>query len=101
MEHDINKIYWSYNLPLQLWPHHADPEDETSELIGYRILNYIPRKEKCVTIDLDEDILNGQTDEEFFIKAAEVLENLARLFRKAAVIPGTTIYYPDEEVTTE
>ena len=98
MEHDKNKRYWSYNLPLQLWPKHVDPEDDASDVVGYSILNYMPRKERCATIQLDGNTLDEQTYEEFCMKAADVLENLAKLFRKAAVNPGTVIYYPDEEV---
>lgn len=99
MEHDKNKRYWNYNLPLQLWPDHEDPDDDNSKVVGYSILNYMPRKERCITLKLDEDTLEEQTYEEFCTKAAEVLENLAELFRRAATNPGTIIYYPDEAAT--
>jgi len=49
-----NRLYWAYNLPLQVWPQHEDPEDENSPVVGSRILNYMPRRERCCDLDLVE-----------------------------------------------
>lgn len=89
-----NSLYWAYNLPLQVWPKHQDPDDETSPVVGARVLNYMPRKERCEDCDLD-DLLGEQTREEFFMTAALHLENLARLMREAAADPSKLIYYHD------
>lgn len=90
-----NKLYWAYNLPLQVWPRHRDPDDEDSPVIGWRVLNYMPRKERCEDLDLAE-ILGEQTREEFFESAARHLENLARLMREAAADTEKHVYYHDE-----
>ena len=85
-------IYWAYNLPLQVWPTYQDPDDEASPVVGTEILNYMPRKERCERIELD---LEGMTREEFFERAAQTLENLARLMRKAGRDPSKCVYYPN------
>lgn len=90
-----NRLYWAYNLPLQVWPIHEDPENEKSPVIGTTILNYMPRKERCQNASFKELELPGeQTREEFFETAAQVLENLAVLMRKAGKDPNFTVYYP-------
>jgi len=91
-----NSLYWAYNLPLQVWPTYEVEDDETSPVIGARVLNYMPRKQCCEMCDID-DLRGEQTREEFMLEAAPVLENLARLFREAAADPAKTfIYYPDD-----
>lgn len=90
----MNKLYWAYNLPLQVWPKHADPEDENSPVIGARVVNYMPRKERCCDLDLEE-VLGEQTREEFFETAALHLENLGRLMRAAGKDPSAHVYYHD------
>jgi hypothetical protein len=89
-----NELYWGYNLPLQVWPKHADPEDENSPVIGARILNYMPRKERCCELELEE-VMGEQSREEFFECAALRFENLARLMREAAKNPAMHVYYHD------
>lgn len=93
---DKNSRFWAYNLPLQVWPKHEDPDDENSPVVGARLVNYMPRKERCCDLDLDEDLLGGQTREEFFETAALYLENLARLMREAAKDAAKMVYYHDE-----
>jgi hypothetical protein len=99
-EDRINSLYWAYNLPLQVWPNHEDPDDEDSKIIGSRILNYMPRKERCCDLDLDE-ARGSESREEFLLNAAVHLENLAKQFRDAAVVEKETgniplIYYHDK-----
>lgn len=89
-----NELYWAYNLPLQVWPQYEQEYDETTPAVGAWILNYMPRKEYCAILDLEE-ALGDQTREEFFETAALHLENLARLMRKAAKDPTATVYYHD------
>lgn len=81
-----NELYWSYNLPLQIWP--------SEEGCPERILNYMPRKERCEVIELSE-LLGEQTREEFLNTAATYLENLGRLMRAAAADPTLMVYYHD------
>ena len=90
-----NNTYWIYNLPLQVWPRYKDPDNEKSEIVGWRILNYMPRRQSCTLVDLEEE-LQEQTEEEFFNTAASVLENLAGLFRKLAKKEKDFIYYPTD-----
>jgi len=91
-----NEIYWSYNLPLQLWPIREDDEDDNSKIIDYRIVNYMPRKESICEMNLSK-LEEDQTREEIFEQAAKYFENLARLFRKAITDKEMHIYYHDEE----
>lgn len=93
MKSEKNTAYWTFNLPLQLWPENG--EDEEGPVTGYRILNYMPRRERCETLRL-EDCLGDQTKEEYLEQAALVFENLAKLFRQAKKNPEYHIYYPDE-----
>lgn len=89
-----NRLYWAFNLPLQVWPKHQDPEDKSSPVVGTHVLNYMPRKERCENIDLEE-LLGEQTREEFFESAALRLENLARLMRQAGGDATMHVYYHD------
>ena len=83
--------FFSYNLPLQVWP---------SEDGGGTILTYMPRKESCITLDLD-DARGEQTREAFLLESARCLDNLARLMREAAADPTLHVYYHDEGMDTE
>ena len=85
-----NELYWSFNIPLQVWP--KDSEDPDSET---EVLNYMPRKERVDRITL-EDAMGDQTREEFFETAAIHFENMARLFREAKNDESKVIYYHDE-----
>ncbi len=91
----MNETCWAYNMPLQVRPRHRDEYDERTEMEGARILNYMPRKERCEWIDLEECI-DGQTREEFFEAAAQHLENLAGLMREAARDRAKIVYYHDK-----
>ena len=91
-----NSLYWAYNLPVQVWPMHEDPDDEESPIVSARVLNYMPRKERCDFLDLNE-LLEDQTREEFFETAALRLENLARQMREAGANPAKRVYYADAE----
>lgn len=91
-----NETYWDYNLPLQYWPRFENEEEESGNVIGSRILNYMPRKERCCEMSSDDDYLGEQTHEEFFECAAKHCENLARLFRNVAKDPSAHVYYHDE-----
>ena len=95
-----NKLYWSYNLPLQIWPEYEDPEDETSKIVGHKILNYMPRRERTVWTTLDE-IIEDQTRSEFLNDAAIHLENLAKQMRDAAEDNNAVVYYPDAGMVRE
>ena len=90
-----NSLYWSYNLPLQVWPTHEDPEDENSPVVDARILNYMPRKERVVKCNL-KDLQGEQTRQEYFETAAIYFENMARLMREAATDESLAIYYHDD-----
>ena len=95
MSKEKNKLYWAYNLPLQVWPIHEDEDDEKSPVIGTRVLNYMPRRGCCQETTLEElEVLGEETREEFFNKAADILEHLASLMRKVSKDPNFTVYYP-------
>jgi hypothetical protein len=102
-----NSLYWSYNLPLQISPHyqHCDEAldgdtallDESGKKIikGYSVINYMPRKNSCSELELEE-LLEEQSREEFLEYAAQHLENLARLLRECIHDPDKIVYYADE-----
>ena len=87
------RTYWSYNCPLQMWPEHKDPENEYSEIIGWRVLNYMPRKEACR--DLEETISPDEL-KTYCDNAAKVLRNLSNRFEMLGKRKIDTIYYADE-----
>jgi len=91
-EPDIkNKIYWSYNLPLQAY------EDESGKI---NILNYMPRKEAVSNMDNKDvnELFDEQTRKEFFEHAALRLENLAKLFRQFGSKEIDYVYDPTEGI---
>ena len=90
--HDVNEIkpteewdksYWSYNCPLQMWK--ADDG-------GWRVLNYMPRKEMVKNI---ETIVTPNEMPQFCRNASARLRNLAALFDAMAKGDIDYIYYPD------
>ena len=82
----FDELYWSYNCPLQMW----QCGDGT-----WRVINYMPRKERIVT--LDERVTREELPS-FCEKAARTLRNLADLFDALGDGKINTIYYPDEKV---
>jgi hypothetical protein len=81
--------FFNYNLPIQVMP---NDDGET------RVLLYLPRKEMLNGwAALDEVLPEGMTRAEFFNRAADIYENLAKLMRHAATEPKAFIYYPDAE----
>jgi len=81
---DWDKLFWSFNLPLQMWP---------SEGGGHRFLNYMPRKERFVEVD------NRVTDKElpaFCQTAANHFRHMANLFEALGRGEIDTIYYHDQ-----
>jgi hypothetical protein len=91
-------FYFIYNLPLQAWARHEDDEDESSPVTDWRILNYMPRKERCQNLNLSE-VLDDLSKEQFCETAALVFENLARLWRALGKGEIDHVYYPDEGMT--
>ena len=94
---EYGREYWAWNCPLQMWATYKDEEDEKTPVTGWRILNYMPRKEACCS--MDEEI----TPEEmpaYCRNAAKVLRNLADRFDMVADGKVTNIYYPDEQKDT-
>ena len=90
---NFDSLYWSYNCPLQMWPQHENPEDEKSKIVGWRVVNYMPRKERCQ--DLGEEISPDEL-KNFCDNAAIILKNLAERFEKLGNREIDIIYYPDE-----
>lgn len=83
---DWRKDFWVYNLALQMWPNQGG---------GARILNYMPRRERCV--ELETPVIAADLPA-FCRNNAKVLRNLADLFDAMAEGKIDTIYYPDETV---
>lgn len=90
MSNEKNDMYWEYNVPLQYWPESV----ADGETVPSHIINYMPRKSACREMELD---LGEQTHEEFFNTAADKLENLAKLMRRAAKDPSFHVYYHDAD----
>jgi hypothetical protein len=82
----FDKLFWSYNCPLQMWP----TEDGT-----WRVLNYMPRKERIATFD---DRVTKEELPSFCKNTARILRNLAGLFDALAVGKIDLIYYPDKDL---
>ena len=79
-------LYWSYNVPLQMWG---------NATTGWRVVNYMPRKESCVS--LDEKVTEKEMPQ-FCRNASARLRNLAALFDAMANGKIDYIYYPDKDV---
>ena len=78
--------YWAFNCPLQMWGNAKD---------GWRVVNYMPRKERCS--ELDERVTVDEMPQ-FCRNASARLRNLASLFDAMADGKIDMIYYPDEVV---
>jgi len=87
----MTRSHFVYNLPLQVWPKDEENPDSVEE-----VLNYMPRRQSTCMSPLNDMLEDGETREEYLLAAADHLENLARLFRKAAIDPKLTVYYHDE-----
>jgi len=87
-------IYWAYNLPLQMMAVNKDRDDDDSEIIGWRILNYMARKERCVFLD---ELVSKEELPVICKNTAAVLRNLANQFEALAEGKIKYIYYPDNE----
>jgi hypothetical protein len=80
-----NKLYWAYNVPL--WGGEKDEEG----IRQWRVVNYMPRKEKCSS--LDETVSEAELPQ-FCANAALILRNLATLFDLLGKGEIDYIYYP-------
>jgi hypothetical protein len=78
-----NDVYWSYNLPLQMWQ---------SDDGNYRVLNYMPRKEYCKHIESE---VTKEELPQFCKNTAVILRNLADLFESLGRGEIDHVYYPD------
>lgn len=81
-------LYWAYNCPLQMWPN----ED------GWRVINYMPRKECCGELEV---IVTPEEMPTFCSNAAARLRNLASLFEAMSEGKIKHIYYPDATIEDE
>lgn len=77
-------IFWAYNLPLQMWGNAKN---------GWRVLNYMPRKERCQYL---ESSVTKEELPQFCQNTALILRNLAELFEALGRGEIKTVYYPDE-----
>jgi hypothetical protein len=85
---DALDAFFTYNLPIQVMPSDDD---------GAKVLLYLPRKQRLNGWAYLADVLpEGVTRAEFFNRAAEVYDNLAKLMRHAATEPRAFIYYPND-----
>lgn len=82
----FNSLYWSYNLPLQMW---------TTDDGTWRMLNYMPRKESCLTL---EDVIKKEELPKLCKNTANILRNLAYLFEALGRGEIDRIYYPDQSL---
>jgi len=87
-----DKCYWSYNLPLQIW---KNEDEDGNELDDYRVVNYMPRKESCGSLD---DLVTPSELPDFCANAAAILRNLASLFDAMGAGEIEYIYYPNKTV---
>lgn len=97
------EVYWAYNLPLQIYPIHEDPDDETTPIVDHEILNYMARRSRCTEILLTGDAMSGEPVDlgAYCERAARVLENLADQFRKYGRGEINIVYYPDSGMSDE
>jgi hypothetical protein len=87
---DSLDAFFRYNLPLQVMP--GDDNGGAT-----KILLYLPRKERTNGwADLADMLPEGATREQFFNRAAEIFDNLAKLMRHAGGEPRALIHYPDD-----
>lgn len=99
----LEKLYFTYNLPLQIWISFNEEENPKSGINAHEsiILNYMPRKETCEMLPLDEvfnsyEEITAQDIKDFMKVSAIVLKHLASMmdsFNPKDKSPA--IYYPN------
>jgi len=77
-------VFWGYNMPLQFWRQ----SDGTA-----RVLNYMPRKERCAYLDKS---VSKDDMQRCCVNTAKILRNLASLIEAFGRGELDTVYYPDE-----
>ena len=80
---------FNYNLPLQAW------REEDGSI---RVLNYMPRRERCNNLDLSELKDDGIVEKDYFYGVSVNLINLAILFAEFAEGKRYHVYYHDEDL---
>ena len=103
----LDDIYFAYNVPLQIWIAYnkGDEPESGINLSESRILNYMPRKERCETEALDEVFSSGvdvtvDDIKEFMRISALIVKNLAKQMENFDPLGGEDcnyIYYPNTQ----
>lgn len=100
----LGKLYFAYNVPLQIWINYKEDDDPGSgiDLSESNILNYMPRKERCEFLNLDEvfstsEDITAEDIKEFAKVSALILRNLAaRMERLDPLGKNHIVYYPND-----
>jgi len=101
----LGEVHFAYNVPLQIWiAYNKEDEPESGiNLSESRILNYMPRKERCEMEALDE-VFSSDVDvtaddlKEFMRISALIVKNLAKQMENFDPLGGEDrnyIYYPN------
>ena len=100
----LEKLYFAYNLPLQIWISFNEDRKPQSGINVHEstILNYMPRKDSCEILHLDEvfnsdEEITAQDIKDFMKVSATILEHLAEQFKRLdpAKDPESYAYYPN------
>ena len=80
-----SSCYWSMNIPVQMW----------KEPNGWKVVNYMPRKETCCILD---ELVTPKELPQFCKNTATILRNLAALFEAMGEGKVDNIYYADKSI---
>lgn len=99
----LGSIYFTYNVPLQIWIGYNEDDKPKSgiSLKKSLILNYMPRKEACKMESLSNIFSNdvevtAQDLKDFMKISALIIKNLAKQMEKFNPFSETSyVYYPN------
>ena len=101
---DLGEIYFTYNLPIQIFLAYKEDGDPKSGIDPYKtgVWNYMPRKNKMdeeTLADLftDPDSITNDDIKALMVVTAAILRNLGKEMLKLGEGKIDTVYYPNCE----
>ena len=101
---DLGEIYFTYNLPIQIFLAYKEDGDPKSDIDPYKtcVWNYMPRRNRMdeqTLADLftDPDIITKDDIKDLMVVTAAILRNLGKEMLKLGEGKTDGVYYPNCE----
>lgn len=101
---DLGEIYFTYNLPIQIFLAYKEDGDPKSGIDPYKtgVWNYMPRKnrmdeETLADLFIDPDSITKDDIKDLMVVTAAILRNLGKEMLKLGEGKTDCVYYPNCE----